>query len=91
MIIAFVADTACMSIESSCRFIVACSHFGNDTGHSTVRMTAPLLLTSGPVKYEAVLHSYGDGYQLVTVRTRGGFIVLLHWNHDLLSHSVTLS
>ena len=32
------------------------AHLGNSTGHRTATMTAPLLLTSGPVQYEAVLH-----------------------------------
>ena len=34
-------------------------HLGNDTGHRTATMMAPLLHTSGPVRYEAVLHSCG--------------------------------
>ena len=42
---------------------------------------APLLLTSGLVRHEAVLHSCGTGpvgdeYRLVTVHTHGDFIVL---------------
>ena len=39
--------------------IVACAHLGNCTGRRTVTMIAPLLFTSGPVRYEAVLHSCG--------------------------------
>ena len=42
---------------SSYRFIVA--HLGNGTGHITATMMALLLLTSGPVRYEAGLHSRG--------------------------------
>ena len=47
-----------------------------------------LPLTSGLVKYEAVLHNCGrnpggDGYRLVTVRTHDDFIVLPHWNTRL--------
>ena len=34
-------------------------NLGNSTGHRTVTMAAPLLLTSGPGRYEAVLHSCG--------------------------------
>ena len=39
--------------------IVACAHLGNGTGHRTATLAAVLLLTSGPVRYEAVLHSSG--------------------------------
>ena len=41
------------------RYIVACGHLGNSTGHRTATLVAPLLLTSGPVRYAAVLHSCG--------------------------------
>ena len=37
--------------------------------------SAPLLLSSCPVRYEAVLHSCGTRYRLVTVLTHGDFIV----------------
>ena len=75
----------CMCMGSSCNCIVACTHSGNGTGRRTVTFVAPLPLTSGPVRYEAVLHScvtspVGDGYRLVTVRTHGDFIVLPHWS-----------
>ena len=43
----------CMGSLNRC--IVACAHLGNDT----VRRTETLLLTNGPVRYEAVLHSCG--------------------------------
>ena len=55
-------------------------------------MMTPLLLTSGPVKYETMLHSYGASpvesgldlvfkvLALVTVHTHGDFIVLPLWN-----------
>ena len=33
------------------------AYLGNGTSHRTATMTAPLLLTSGPERYEAVLHS----------------------------------
>ena len=39
--------------------IVACAHLGNGTGHRTATLAAPPLHTSGQVRYEAVLHSYG--------------------------------
>ena len=38
------------------RCIVACAHLRNGTGRRTATLAAPLLLTSGPVRYEAVLH-----------------------------------
>ena len=45
------------------------AHLGKGTVHRTATMVAPLLLTSGPAKYEAVLHSCGgEGYPLVTWR-----------------------
>ena len=81
-------------MASSYHYIVACAHLGNDTGHRIATLVAPLLLTSGPVSYEAVLHSCGTGpvgeYGLVTVRIHGDFIVWIHWNTRLLSHSVAL-
>ena len=33
------------------------AHLESGTGYRTVTMVAPLLFTSGPVRYEAVLHS----------------------------------
>ena len=44
---------------SSCHCIVAYAHLGNGTGRRTATMAAPLLLICGPVRYEAVLHSFG--------------------------------
>ena len=36
------------------------AHLGNGTGHRTASLMEPLLLlTSGPMRYEAVLHSCG--------------------------------
>ena len=79
------------------------AHLKNGTSRRTVTMTAPLLLTSGWVRFEAVLHSYGTSpvggggwYRFVTEHTHGYFIGLPHWDsrlvaHDLLSRSVTLS
>ena len=52
----------CMSgvcMGSSCRCIVACMHLGNGTGRRTATLAAPLLLTSGLMRYEAVLDSWG--------------------------------
>ena len=40
-----------------CHCIVSCAHLENDTGHKTATMVAPLVLISGPGKYEAGLHS----------------------------------
>ena len=37
------------------------------------------------------LRSHQDRYRLVIVHTHGDFIVLPHWDHDLLSHLVPLS
>ena len=39
--------------------VVACAHLGDGTGGRTVTLAALLLLTSRPVRYEAVLHSCG--------------------------------
>ena len=47
--------TDCMGGLYCC--IVACTHLGSGTGHITVTIVAPLLLTSGLMRYEAVLHS----------------------------------
>ena len=59
------------------------THIGNGTGHRPVIMAAPLVVTSGPVRYEAVLHSCGtivvEGGGYLPVPTHGNFIVLLHW------------
>ena len=66
--------------------IVACTHLGNGTGHITVTLTAPPLLTSGLVRYEDVFHSCGTSavgrgeYQLVTLCTHGDFIVMPYWD-----------
>ena len=46
-------------MEGSYWCIVACTHLATSTCCRTVTMVAPLLLTSGPVRYEAVLHSCG--------------------------------
>ena len=73
------------------------AHIGNGTGHRTATMTAPLLLTLGSVRYEALLHSCGTS----PVRRRVPTCDSVHsWqlhsaasleHHDLLSHSITLS
>ena len=67
---------------SSYRCIVACAHLGNGQGCRTATMVAPLPVTSGPVRYEAVLQSCGTSpvaggggwYRLVTGCTHGDFI-----------------
>ena len=40
-------------------YIVALTHLGNGTACSTATLAALLLLTSGPVRYEAGLHICG--------------------------------
>ena len=48
----------CMYVWGVC--VALClldAYLGNSTGCRTVTMTAPLLITSGPLRYEAVLHS----------------------------------
>ena len=54
-----------MCMKSSYDCIVACTHLGNGKDSTTVTLAALLLLTSGPVRYEAVLHNCGT-------RTVGG-------------------
>ena len=44
---------------SSYHRIVGCAHVGNGTGRRTVTLVAPVLLTSGVVRYETVFHSCG--------------------------------
>ena len=48
--------------------IIACAHLGNGTGHRNATMAAPLLLTSGPARYEAERHNN----ICVCVCTKGG-------------------
>ena len=48
-------------MASSYHCIVACTHLGNGTDRRTVTMVAPLLLTSGPMRYEAVTSPVGEG------------------------------
>ena len=43
----------------SYRCIVACANLGTGTGHRTMTLAAPLLLNSGPVRYETMLHRCG--------------------------------
>ena len=50
---------------------------GNGTAGRTVKMAAPLLVSSGPMRYEAVLYSCGTS-PVVTVHTHSDFIVLPH-------------
>ena len=45
------------------------AHLGNGTGRRTVRIAVPLLVTSGPVTYEVVLHSWATS----PMRGRSGF------------------
>ena len=91
-------------IDGSHPCIVIFTHLGHGPGDGIAKLAAPLL-TSGLLRYDAVLHSCGTlagWYRLVTgdrvVPTHGDFIVLPQWdirpphqNHDLLSHSVALS
>ena len=44
---------------SSYHCIVACAQLGKSTGRRTATLAAPLLLTNGLVRYEAVFHSCG--------------------------------
>ena len=67
--------------------IVACTHFGNGTGHRTATDVTQLLLllTSGPAMYEAVFHScgtspVGGGDRFVIVHTQCKFMVLHLWD-----------
>ena len=46
-----------MGVSHHC--IVACAHLLKSTDRSTATKAAPLLLTNGPVRYEAVLNSSG--------------------------------
>ena len=39
------------------RCIDACAHIGNGTGHRTATIAAPLYLTIGPMRCEAMLHN----------------------------------
>ena len=83
-----------VSIGSSPHCIVACAHLGNGTGHRTATLVAPLLLSSGLVRYDTILGlvEWGGEYRLVTVCTLGDFIVLPQWNTSgTLSHSDLLS
>ena len=48
-----------MLMGGSYHYIVACGQLGNGTGRRTATLMALLLLTSGPVRYEAELHSCG--------------------------------
>ena len=52
------AGNVCMGNLYRC-IVVADAPFGNGTGRRTATLAAPLALTSGLVRYEAVLHSYG--------------------------------
>ena len=46
-----------MCMESLCVLQLLDAHLGKGTGRRIATMTATLLLTSGPVRYETVLHS----------------------------------
>ena len=50
------ADCGASYTPRSHRCIVACAHLGNGTDRRTATMAAQLLLSSGPARYEAVLH-----------------------------------
>ena len=67
-------------------YIVDSAPIGNGTCCRTLTMAAPILLTSGLVRYKSVLHgcctrSVRVGwYRLVIVHTYGDSIVLPQWN-----------
>ena len=62
----YVCMYVCM--DSLCRCIVAWGTLRElSTGRRTVTMAAPLLLTSGPVRYEIVLHGCGTSPMGVVV------------------------
>ena len=56
----YVCEREGMCIGGSHCCIVACTHLGNGIGCRTVTLVAPLLLTGGPVRYEAPLHNCGQ-------------------------------
>ena len=61
--------------------IVACTHLRNGTDCQTAIFVAPLLITSGPLRYEAVLDSCGTSpVELVTVHAH------CHWCYPTQSH-----
>ena len=89
------AQACGVCMGSSYRCIVACADIGNGTGHRTAIMAIQLLLTSGLVRHEAVLHNGGTSpargggggcvHRLVTVCTHGDFIMLPYWDIRLLA------
>ena len=52
-----VTQNRCVCMGSLCHVLLD-AHIGNGTGRRTLTIMASLLLT-GPLRYEAVLHSYG--------------------------------
>ena len=79
------ATHVCMDGLSRC--IVACAHLGKGTSRRTMEMATALLLISGSLRNEAVLHSsrtslVGEGvwYWLVTLHTNSDFTVPSHWD-----------
>ena len=63
----------CVCMGCLYHYIVACAHLENGTGRRTPTMAAPLLLTRGLVRYEAVVHSCGTNSVCVCVWRRGGY------------------
>ena len=66
------------------------AHLWNSTCCRTATLTAPLLLTSGLLRHETVLHSYGTNPQQGWGTTCDSansrqLIVLPHWNTRLLA------
>ena len=53
------AECVCVCMGSLYHCVVACAQLGNGTGCRTATLAAPLVLTSGLLRYEAVLHSCG--------------------------------
>ena len=74
--------------------IFACSHLGSGAGHRTMTLASPLLLTNGPVRYEAVLYSCGQS-QWGVLNCDSAHCYLTgtsaHQHHIMLSYSVSLS
>ena len=58
-IYAYIRTCLCTYLKCVWGVRTACAYFGNGTCRRTATMAEPLLLTSGPVKYEAVLHTCG--------------------------------
>ena len=71
----------CMGTLCHCIELLG-TQLGNSTGHRTATMAAPLLLTSGPVWYEAPIHGCGTNpvfvvaYILATSKVRPRWLLM---------------